>query len=454
MFSGRRHELDALDGVLDHVTAEGARVVLVEGPAGIGKTAVLHRFVERHPDLRVFWWSGEEARPNPSFAMIGRLFRSVGVRGSARSAHSARSLPEEAASRDGPTPVAGPDRARWARPLALVIDDAHAADLDSLRALLFALRRLSGQPVDDDPNGTPRGCGPARGAGAPRRVRRTGFELPIGPMLPAEVQDLAAAVGVPDLPLRTAYRMCAHTLGNPRHLVALLAELPVEAWSREMVLPAPRLFSRSVGRTLSSCADAARRLVEAVSVLGEHADLSTAAAIADVDEPLVALEEACRAGLLTTPHPTSAWHLAFPDRWWVPRCTASSVRPASTSAPGGGRAGADDRAARRTTDRWQPSDRWRTANSASAPGDEVPQVPAELVGGFLGACRDGAHAEEAVDEGQCSRGLVGHPHSAARRRRPSSGASSGSWWPMPVTAGARPAWLSACSGDTRASWLG
>ena len=80
-----------------------------------------------------------------------------------------------------------------------------------------------------------------------------------------------------------------------------------------MVLPAPRLFSRSVVRTLGSCADAARRLVEAVSVLGEHADLSTAAAIADVDEPLVALEEACRAGLLTTPHPTSAWHLTFPD---------------------------------------------------------------------------------------------------------------------------------------------
>ena len=58
LFSGRRHELDALDGVLDQVTADGARVVLVEGPAGVGKTAVLRRFVERHRDLRVFWWSG------------------------------------------------------------------------------------------------------------------------------------------------------------------------------------------------------------------------------------------------------------------------------------------------------------------------------------------------------------------------------------------------------------
>ena len=95
-----------------------------------------------------------------------------------------------------------------------------------------------------------------------------------------------------------------------------------------MVLPAPRLFSRSVVRTLSSCADAARRLVEAVSVLGEHADLSTAAAIADVDEPLVALEEACRAGLLLTPSPDVGVAPDVPGpAGAVPRCTASSVRP-------------------------------------------------------------------------------------------------------------------------------
>ena len=313
LFSGRRHELDALDGVLDQVTAEGARVVLVEGPAGIGKTAVLRRFVERHHDLRVFWWSGEQARQNSSFAMIGRLFRSVGVRGSAQQAHTALSLPEERSAEVGRRLLQALTGLDPARPVALVIDDAHAADLDSLRALLFALRRLSGQPVMTVLARRPEGVDLPEGLVRLAECVRTGFALPIGPMLPAEVQDLAAAVGVPDLPLRTAYRMCAHTLGNPRHLVALLAELPTEAWSREMALPAPRLFSRSVVRTLSSCADAARRLVEAVSVLGEHADLSTAAAIADVDEPLVALEDACRAGLLATPHPTSAWHLTFPD---------------------------------------------------------------------------------------------------------------------------------------------
>ena len=280
--------------------------------------------------------------------------------------------------------LTGLDRAR---PLALVIDDAHAADLDSLRALLFALRRLSDQPVMTVLMRRPEAADLPEGLVRLAECARTGFELPIGPMLPAEVQDLAAAVGVPGLPLRTAYRMCAHTLGNPRHLVALLAELPVEAWSREMVLPAPRLFSRSVVRTLDSCADAARRLVEAVAVLGEHADLSTAAAIADVDEPLVALEEACRAGLLTTPHPTSAWHLAFPDPLVGAAVYGQLGRPGEHVCTWRRPGWPPTTAPRGTTERWQPSDRWRTANSASAPGDEVPQVPAELVDGFLGACR-------------------------------------------------------------------
>ena len=34
------------------------RVVLVQGPAGIGKTALVQRLLLRHDDLRVFWGSG------------------------------------------------------------------------------------------------------------------------------------------------------------------------------------------------------------------------------------------------------------------------------------------------------------------------------------------------------------------------------------------------------------
>lgn len=312
-FSGRQHELGALDEVLVQVARDGARVVLVEGPAGIGKTAVLRRFVQRHDDLRLFWWGGGESRPSSSFAVVGRLFGSLGVRGHAAAARTARTLPEEKPVEVGRRLLQALTGLGRSRPTALVIDDAHGADLDSLRALLFALRRLSDHPVMTVVVTRPESAGLPEGLVRLADSGRTGTVLPVGPMLPGDVQDLAAAVGVPDLPLRTAYRLCAHTLGNPGHLLALLAELPREAWSRDAALPAPRTFTCSVGRTLSACADPARRLVEAVSVLGEHAALSDAAAIADVDEPLAALEEACRVGLLLTPRPAEAWHLTFPE---------------------------------------------------------------------------------------------------------------------------------------------
>jgi AAA ATPase domain len=312
-FAGREPELHALDDTLDQVAADGARVVLVEGPVGIGKTAMLRRFVGRHRGLRVFWWSGADSRPSASFALVDRIFAPLGVRAHTLPIHAERTLPGEQPVEVGRRLLQALTGLRQDRPIALVIDDAHTADLDSLRAVLFALRRLSTHPVMTVFVTRSRNAGLPEGLVRLAECARTGFVLPVGPMLPAEVQDLALTVGVTDLPLRTACRLSAHTLGNPRHLLALFAETPVDAWRLDRALPAPHLFSRTVGRMLDSCAPATRRLVEAVSVLDDLAVLSTAAALVGVDEPLDAVEEACRAGLLATPPPVPAWRLAFPD---------------------------------------------------------------------------------------------------------------------------------------------
>ncbi len=309
-YVGRTQELGALDRVLDEVAARGARVVLLRGPAGIGKTALLRRFVERHPEATALRADG--GGPPAPYRLIAGLLGRTGVR--------ARVLPDSdvLASADGPAVVGR--RALQAivglareRPLALVVDDADRADVESLRATLFVLRRLAAHPVLTMLTCSTDRAWPPEGLARLAESARTGLNMALGPLRPAEVRELAATRGVSDLPLSGARRMCAHTQGNPRHLLALLAELPVGAWAHATELPAPRGLIRSVDRVLSACREETRRLVEAVAALGGHAVLSTAADVADVADALAALEEACAVGLLARPAPDATWYLTFPD---------------------------------------------------------------------------------------------------------------------------------------------
>ena len=77
------------------------------------------------------------------------------------------------------------------------------------------------------------------------------------------------------------------------------------------MLPAPRMFSRATGRRLGACSHPTRRLVEAAAALGDGAALGVAAALAGVDEPLAALEEACSADLLHVAATAPIGDLAF-----------------------------------------------------------------------------------------------------------------------------------------------
>ena len=55
---GRQHQLGPLEEELPRVRERQPRVVLVQGPAGISKTALVQRLLLRLDDLRVFWGSG------------------------------------------------------------------------------------------------------------------------------------------------------------------------------------------------------------------------------------------------------------------------------------------------------------------------------------------------------------------------------------------------------------
>ena len=310
-FVGREHELGVLDALLAQVRADGARVALVRGAPGIGKTALVRTFLRRHGDLTVAWGNGDEGEATISYALVDQLFAVMGLRGASLLAYTDRVLPIEEPIVVGRQILAALARCSAARPVVVVVDDAHWADVDSLRAVLFVLRRLAAHPVLTilvvPPDDTRLPAGLERLAEG-----RTGVTLQVRPLVPGDVQALAAATTGTRMPGMTAHRLCAHTLGNPRHVLALLAETPPDRWRGwDLVLPAPRVYGRTIGRRLAACSDRARRLVEAAAVVGDGATLAVAAALAEVDEPLTELEEACGAGLLDASECRPAGSLAF-----------------------------------------------------------------------------------------------------------------------------------------------
>ena len=128
----------------------------------------------------------------------------------------------------------------------MVVDDAHLVDAESLRALLFAGRRLLASralmllvvrgTADDT---------------LPEGWRKLGAELTVGPLAPSHISELGLALGVPMTP-DAAGRLWEHTRGSPLHARAVLRELPGDGgWQYEpRPLPVPESYAQLVRRDL------------------------------------------------------------------------------------------------------------------------------------------------------------------------------------------------------------
>lgn len=280
-FVGRERELAGLREQLELVWAGEPRLVAVTGEAGIGKTALVRRFVGTADGVRVLWASGAESEAQLPYGVVAQL----------------GSIPDAGAD---PLVVGSAlldvlGEAQDAGPVAVVVDDAQWADLPSARALTFALRRLR---VD--------------------RVLAVVIARDVVPRLPESLRRLLAADTTARLPLtglsaaelgalspepllgRAAGRLWAHTEGNPLHAVALISQVPAAVLADPHVpLPVPRSFEQLVLARLDGCGPWTRGLLAAASVLGRSCALHDAAGLADVGDPLAALEEAMAAGLVS-----------------------------------------------------------------------------------------------------------------------------------------------------------
>ncbi|GAA1481362.1 LuxR family transcriptional regulator [Gordonia sinesedis] len=252
---------DELSELLDRArTAERPTVIEVVGEPGIGKSTLLRRLAD--------------------------IASEAGVRVVAASATSHLSA------------LLAPDGDD--RPMLVTVDDADRLAPETLSALRSALAALPSAPVTIVATVTDQT--PDVAALLPDTLRLAGLS-------DAAVAALAAQRDVVMHPAM-AQRLARHTTGNPRHVIALLDELPAGIWAHNDIdLPAPAAVVGDVTTRLGACTPPTQALIEAIAILDDPESLGTALELGrsrpDADElvtnPLTAVDEALRSGLVAAP---------------------------------------------------------------------------------------------------------------------------------------------------------
>ncbi|MEU6391680.1 AAA family ATPase [Streptomyces sp. NPDC046939] len=143
----REHEVSVLSGAVRQAAAGRSGLLLVDGPVGVGKSALMRRLGEegRYVGLRVLAVRCDPEERASAFGVVRRLLRPL-------SADSA--VPEYEPCSDGDVSYGVlqelhryVSRLGARQPLLLLVDDAQHADTASLRWLAYTARRLADAPV-------------------------------------------------------------------------------------------------------------------------------------------------------------------------------------------------------------------------------------------------------------------------------------------------------------------
>jgi len=273
----RETELAALERHLLRVGEHGPAQVLVTGRPGSGRSSLVARLAADHGSaLSARGAEWEAGRP---YAVLGQLLGS----------HDVPADPFAAAALLADL-VGGTED----RPGLVVVDDAEWSDVASLQAMSSAVHHHRDLPflvvLVSTATRTVAATAPLLDAVRDRVV--------VDPLDARDVQELAAAHGVL-IHASLAERLRAHTGGLPAAVVALVEELPRSTWAAfAPELPAPAGVAARVVEQLAGLSEPARRFAEAVCVLGEEASIPAAAALAGLEDPLPALDEAVASSLV------------------------------------------------------------------------------------------------------------------------------------------------------------
>jgi DNA-binding CsgD family transcriptional regulator/tetratricopeptide (TPR) repeat protein len=306
----REGELGRIDALLALAQADSGGMLLITGPAGIGKSALLGVARERAllAGMRVLSGRGRELEGGFSFGVARQLFepllahaegmnRDVLLAGAAGRALTA--LEDEAGAAP---PAAGGDPAfavvhglYWlavnasrAAPVLMAIDDVQWADQASLRFLLYLADRLVGLPIAlalTWRTGEAEEPATADCLARLEQIAAGSVVSPGGLSQEAVGALLAGAFGT--APGDRFARSChAVTGGNPFLVRELIETLradgigPGDAGADQLAGLGPRSVAREVALRIARLGPTAAELARAVAILGDEASLRHAAALA------------------------------------------------------------------------------------------------------------------------------------------------------------------------------
>ena len=345
MLLEREVELAMLADLFERAASGDGGLVLVEGPPGVGKSALLERAAglarERelvvlrgrgHELERAFGWGVVRALLEAGLAALPELEREELLAGPARPSRvlfgSAPDAPDAPASEVG---FAILHALYWLvvrlaerEPLVMVVDDAQWVDEPSLRFLVYLLGRLSDQPIALVV--AARAGEPGEGGLLEQLVGdATAAVRTLAPLGAAAVTRLLRerVPGVDDGFCRRCFELCG---GNPLQLRELLAAIEQQGWPAgdAALAAAAELAARSLGRSmlrrLSVLSADARALARSVAVLEDDAPLALAGSLATLapSAALAAADELAHADLLL-----GGIRLASRIRWCAQRSTGS-----------------------------------------------------------------------------------------------------------------------------------
>ncbi len=303
----REQELARICSALRDACAGAGRLLLVEGPAGIGKTTLLEAAREAAAErgMRIVAARATELEHEFSYGVVRQLVDPL-LRGAARERRRRLLDGADAAvaalrlERPGEAPGTGSEFAAlhglyWLfanlaeeQPLLVVVDDAHWADLASLRFLAFVGPRLAELPVLLL-------IAAREGEWDPARLFAATASDPVSrPLLPAPLSPRACAMLVRARfrqPADEAFCSACHaaTGGNPFFVHALLDELvrdraaPEAAAAGRVLAMGPRAVASAIVARLARLSRAAAPLARAAAILGHDARLEQATRLAGLD---------------------------------------------------------------------------------------------------------------------------------------------------------------------------